>query len=467
MENVPGIFSSTTDGNSDFQEVLNELIHIKDETLSVSLPADGRWSTSGEIVGDGFSLGWRTFDAQFWGVAQRRRRMYLVLDFDGECAGKILFDESRLRGHPPQGAFPWQTAAGDSAGCTGSAVCLNDQGGACMDLSEDVSGTLRAQDHGHAPIVFEPGAASRIGGHVFVDSTGALRADPGDNRPTVVYDARGNGDGRIVGTVTGDHNGHISDYTALAVAPRAYGICSLHSNSFQSPNPHSGVYEADTSRTLDTSIPDPNKNAGGMAIVALEGNGSRPSHRGDGFSDGDVSYTLNAVEKHAVCYQDKVGALCASDYKFPQSQQVEEGKAVVERHTFGNNGHARYDDKPATLKASGGDYPGGENVVVENRYVVRRLTPQECALLQGFPPDWCAGLETPDPTEEDIAFWSEIWETHRKTMGTSSKPKSRNQIIKWLQDPHTDAKEYMLWGNGTALPVNVFVLGGIVHYSRI
>jgi hypothetical protein len=56
----------------------------------------------------------------------------------------------------------------------------------------------------------------------------------------------------------------------------------------------------------------------------------------------------------------------------------------VERHTFGNNGHGRYDDKPATLKASGGDYPGGENVVVENRYIVRRLTPQECALLQGY-----------------------------------------------------------------------------------
>jgi DNA (cytosine-5)-methyltransferase 1 len=202
-----------------------------------------------------------------------------------------------------------------------------------------------------------------------------------------------------------------------------------------------------------------------MAIV-MEGNFTRPSHKGNGISE-DVTPTLNTVEVSAVCYQEKVGALCASDYKFPQSQQVEEGKAVVERHTFGNNGHSRYDDKPATLKASGGDYPGGENVVVENRYVVRRLTPQECALLQGFPPDWCAGLETLDPTEDDIAFWSEVFETHRKIMGMSSKPKSEKQIVKWLKDPHTDAKEYMLWGNGTALPVNVFVLGGIVHCSRI
>jgi DNA (cytosine-5)-methyltransferase 1 len=551
MENVVGIFSSTTDGSSDFQEVLNELISIKNKALSVPLPQGGKWSTCGEVVGDdpsragSFSLSWRTFDAQFWGVAQRRRRMYLVVDFDGERAGEILFDESRLRGHPPQGAFPWQGAAGGVAAGSGSTVCLNDQGGSCMDLSEDITGTLRAQDHGHAPIVFEPGAASRIGGHAWEGVAGSLRADAGDNRQAVAIenhpaDSRvkisedgkvqtlsrrlGTGGGNVplvmnerqyaltVGedvanklTSTdykgtqcvfapaafmggqGSKAGNIAysenvtptirgqaggNSVPMVMTPKAYGICSLHSNSMQSPNPHSGVYEADTSRTLDTSVPDPNKNAGGMAIVALEGNGSRPSHRGDGFSDADISYTRGAVEKHAVCYQDKVGALCASDYKFPQQQQVVEGKAVVERHTFGNNGHGRYDDKPATLKASGGDYPGAENVVVDlpagqagNRYIVRRLTPQECALLQGFPPWWCSDLETPEPTEEDISFWSEIWETHRKIVGTSSRPKSRQQIVKWLQTPHTDAKEYMLWGNGTALPVNVFVLGGIVHHA--
>jgi DNA (cytosine-5)-methyltransferase 1 len=103
--------------------------------------------------------------------------------------------------------------------------------------------------------------------------------------------------------------------------------------------------------------------------------------------------------------------------------------------------------------------------VVENRYVVRRLTPQECALLQGFPVDWCSGLETPEPTEDDIAFWSEVWETHRKVIGTSSKPKSRKQIVKWLKAPYTDAAEYKMWGNGVALPCVVFVLSGIALYS--
>jgi DNA (cytosine-5)-methyltransferase 1 len=248
-----------------------------------------------------------------------------------------------------------------------------------------------------------------------------------------------------------------------SVPMAVYGICSKSSNSMKSANPHSGIYEADTARTLDTSVPDPNKNAGGMAVVALEGNGSRPSHRGDGFSDEDVSYTLNSVEHHAVCYQDKVGSLCASDYKFPQNQQIDEGKVVVENYQ--HSGY-REVDKAGTLKASGGDYSGGENLCVENRYVVRRLTPTECALLQGFPPDWCANLGTEEPTEDDIAFWSEVWETHRNIIGTSTKPKSRNQIIKWLKDPHSDSAEYKMWGNGICLWCAVFVLGGIVYSSR-
>lgn len=536
LENVPGMYSSA--GGADFQEVLNEIIQIKDKTLSVPLPEKGKWSTSGEIVGNGFSVCWRTLDAQFWGVAQRRRRCYIVVDFTGERAGKILFNETRLRGNPPQSCFPWQrTARGLAVGSGSTVNVLNDQGGSYMDVSENITGTLRSQEHGHQPIVFEPGAASRVGGHCWQDEpTGALRADMGDNQLAVAIenhpaDSRikiddsgtvqtltermGTGGGNVplvmnerqyaltvgeevANTLTStDYKGTqcvfepktlkirsgcegggkgplIQDNKSATLStsndqtvfvPKVYGICSYSSNSMLSSNRYSGIYEAETARTLDTSVPDPNKNAGGMAVVALEGNGSRPSHRGDGYG-GEVSFTLNSVERHSICYQDKVGALCASDYKFPQQQQIEEGKAVVERQVFGNNGHGRYNDKPATLKASGGDYPGGENVVVENRYVVRRLTPAECALLQGFPPDWCTGLETPNPTEEEITFWTEVWETDRLIKGTSSKPKSRKQIIKWLHSPYSDAAEYKMWGNGVALPCVCFVLSGIVSYTQ-
>jgi len=539
LENVPGMYSSNQ--GLDFQEVLNELIQIKDETLSVPLPEKGKWSTSGEVVGDGFSIGWRTLDAQFWGVAQRRRRCYIVVDFTGECAGKILFDESRLSGNPTQGGFPWEATAGSSAAGSGSAVSvLNDQGGSYMDVSENITGTLRSQEHGHQPIVFEPGAASRVGGHVWQgEPTGALRADMGDNQLAVAIENHP-ADSRIkiddsgtVQTLTermGTGGGNVplvmnerqyaltvgedvantltsTDYkgTQCVFEPKTlkirsgcegggkgvlvqdnksatlstnndqtvfvplavYGICSQSSNSMKSANPHSGIYEADTARTLDTSVPDPNKNAGGMAVVAVEGNGSRPSHRGDGYG-GEVSFTLNSVERHSVCYQDRVGALCASDYKFPQNQQIEEGKAVVERVAVENYQHSNYREVEVggTLKAKGGDFPGGENMVIENRYVVRRLTPTECALLQGFPPNWCEGLGTDEPTDKDIVFWTEVWETDRIIKGTSTKPKTRNQIVKWLKDPHSDSAEYKMWGNGVALPCVVFVLGGIVSCTQ-
>jgi DNA (cytosine-5)-methyltransferase 1 len=81
-------------------------------------------------------------------------------------------------------------------------------------------------------------------------------------------------------------------------------------------------------------------------------------------------------------------------------------------------------------------------------------------MLQGFPPDYCIDLGITNPTEEDIAFWVEVWETHRIIEGKSKKPKTRNQIIKWLANPHSDSAEYKLWGNGIALPCGIFVMSG-------
>jgi DNA (cytosine-5)-methyltransferase 1 len=566
-ENVPGAYSSA--GGSDFREVLSEIVKIKDEWMSVPMPESGKWLPAGEIVGDGFSIAYRTLDAQFWGVAQRRRRCYLVADFASERAGSILFESEGLPWDSSQGFGKGQGTADHAeagAGASGGVV-LNDQGGSCMDVSENVTGTLRAQEHGHPPIVFEPGAVSRIGGHAWSEAAGALRADMGDNRLSVAIenhpaDSRikvsedgivqtlpcrmGTGGGNVplvasfmggqgtdagsiaysetvaptirgqaggnsvpmvmnerqyaltvgedvANTLTGtDYKGTQcvfepvpqtlkirsgcegggkgaliqedrsatlscnSDQTVFV--PKAYGICSDASNAMRSGNPDSGIYEADTSRTLDANAARPDCNQGGIAVVSIEGNGVRPSHKGSGIGE-DVSFTLNTIERHAVCYQDQVGALCASDYKFPQQQQIDEGKVVVENYQ--HSGY-REVDMAGTLKTSGGTNGGGsENMVVENQYIVRRLTPTECALLQGFPPNWCEGLETPEPTEEEIRWWSEVFETYRKAAGTSSKAKSRSQIIKWLRHPHTDSAEYKMWGNGVALPCVRFVLAGI------
>ncbi len=435
LENVPGMYSSN--GGLDFQEVLNELSQIKDEALSVPLPEKGKWSTAGEIVGDGFSIGWRTLDAQFWGVAQRRRRCYIVVDFTGERAGEILFDESRLRGNPPQGGFPRQATARGAAAGAGSAMCLNDQGGSAMDFSENVAGTLRAQEHGHAPIVFEPGAVSRIGGHVWENLTGALRADAGDNQAAVVIENRP-ADSRvkisedgIVQTLS-ERIGKGGGNTPMVMT--AYGICSDQSHSMLSDNPHSGIYEAITSRTIDANGGNPGCRQGGVAVVAVQGSmigrEDRNGPRGGGVKR-DVSFTLDTADRHAVAY-----AMTTGDF----TQACREKAPCLQARDF--------KDPP---------------VVSQPPCIVRRLTPAECALLQGFPADWCAGLETPEPAEKDISFWSEVWETHRNILGASAKPKSRKQIVKWLQSPRSDAAEYKMWGNGVALPCVVFVLGGIAR----
>ena len=94
-ENVPGAFSSNK--GEDFRVVLEELCKICDSTISISRPTNKRgkpvkWEHDGFIVADGFSIAWRLLDAQFWGVPQRRKRIFLVADFGGQCAGEILFE---------------------------------------------------------------------------------------------------------------------------------------------------------------------------------------------------------------------------------------------------------------------------------------------------------------------------------------------------------------------------------------
>ena len=97
--------------------------------------------------------------------------------------------------------------------------------------------------------------------------------------------------------------------------------------------------------------------------------------------------------------------------------------------------------------------------------IVRKLTPVECARLQGFPDWWCSDLETDsaDVTDEELDFWRGVFETHRQLVTHSAKAKTDRQILKWLSDPHTDATEYKMWGNGVALPCVQWIMQQIVR----
>jgi DNA (cytosine-5)-methyltransferase 1 len=159
MENVPGLFSSRTNGKSDFREVLNELINIKDPFVVIPEPPKGKFLTAGEIVGNGYSLAFRTVCSSRFGVAQRRRRMFLVVDFAGESAADILFEQKSERRNFTPSYSAGQDAPGNSEARAGSVT------------------------------YFEPGALKRLDKKPQTEQALCLRADPGDNLGAVAYAA--------------------------------------------------------------------------------------------------------------------------------------------------------------------------------------------------------------------------------------------------------------------------------------
>ena len=127
-ENVRGALSSA--GGEDFRRVLEELCRIKDGAANVPRPPKGKWQSAGRVMGDGYSIAWRVLDAQYWGVPQRRKRIYLVADFDGDSAGKILFESEGVSGHSEKMQAAWQDFARTAQNGAGETVgVLNDQGG--------------------------------------------------------------------------------------------------------------------------------------------------------------------------------------------------------------------------------------------------------------------------------------------------------------------------------------------------
>jgi DNA (cytosine-5)-methyltransferase 1 len=554
-ENVPGAFSSN--GGEDFRCVLETLCRIKDETVSVPMP--DKWTAAGEIVGEDYSVAWRVLDACMWGVPQRRKRILLIAGLADERAGEILFESEGLSGYSAEGFRAWQSIAGCASQCSGAPkLCLNDQGGAFIEVTDDVAATLRAETHGHPPCVLESAGfctehSAKAGNIGYEEETAptlragvvpaaiALDNHPADGRVRLETDGRcqtltsrmgtggnnvplllkirsgcdGGGKGPLWQEDRSATLGCNNDQTLFEPVKntqRTFGIGAYNSEGMRSGNPDAGFYEAETARTLDTSNQSPDKNQGGIAVVAFTQNqraevrelgdqsgalaachGSQQQTfvaepdtavciqgsmigrqdcngpQGNGVNE-DVSFTLNTTDRHAVfamttgsytqVEENQSPTLMARDYKDPAC--VTEPSYGIGRDAFNQGQNAKFNPAVAeetqpTLVAKG---PGGV-ARPEPEYTVRRLTPTECARLQGFPDWWCADLGTENPTEEEIAYWRNVFLTHDRITGKAAKPKTDKQIIKWLRDPHTDGAEYRLWGNGVALPVVYFVLAGI------
>ena len=623
-ENVPGAFSSN--GGADFKSVLEEVIGVKEPSCEVPAPGKNGWPYADVYLGDGWSVAYRLLDAQFWGVPQRRARIFLVADFGGERAGDILFKSEGLSGYSAEGFEAWKRTARNPESGIGAAgepvVCVNPQGSSGIQVSDDMTGTLVAQDHGHHPAVLAAGfctehsANSRSIGYEdetsptlragVVPATIALEHHPTDSRigiqegdaiqtltsrmgtggnnvPLVMtpdgplaYTLKvrcgkeGGGKGALVqeeksatlatsadqtlfqpqgfDRYNGDLTGGVSqtinacagtsgDNTPMVFEDRSYGISkeafnagekagfnfavdeevsptlqargpgavakpeqvafgisSDKSHAMLSDNPHAGIYEAKTSRTLDAQCNHPGCNQGGVCVVApapetydvrftSEGTKNARGHcyRTDisrcldtAEADPDSNHGGIAVVEKAYALQGNM--IGRSDGNGPQGKGIGDDVAFTLDATDRQGVAA-----PACSATTGSFLSTGEEVaqtlmardykdpqiVNAPYYIVRRLTPTECARLQGFPDWWCKGLGIPDPTEEDIAFWTDVFETHRRVVTQAKKPKTRAQIVKWLKEPHLDSSEYKLWGNGVALPCVWFVLAGIVYCDQL
>lgn len=444
-ENVTGAFSSSK--GRDFQSVLTEIVRLKEPSAPEVPMPEKSWPLADVFMGDGWSLAYRTFDSQGWGVPQRRRRIYLVADFGGQCAKQILFDTEGVLGDSAARFCSWQGTADGLAARLGAAggaltagfctensaklrnigyeeeksptlrvgvtpaVVLNDQGGERIDVTGEVTNTLRAESH-HPPLVFENHSQdSRYKGPLDVAPTISQNYGAGGNNQPLVASAK------VVGTV------------------------DVRLTSEGTKNARHNVYETDVARCLDTGGTTPDRNQGGLAIVEKTA-----------YAMTTGGYTQ--VEK------EKAPTLMSRDYKDPAAVCCGIGRDV-----FNAGANAKFAPSinqelqpPMTARGSG---------AVQQGYAVRRLTPTECARLQGFPDGWCAGLGMENPSEDEMAFWRDVFETHRKVIGMAKKSKTDAQIRKWLQNPHTDSAEYRMWGNGCSLPVVFYVLMGISHFSRL
>lgn len=443
-ENVPGAFSSAN--GEDFRAVIEEIVHIKDSTCHVPRPDTGRWESAGAaILGDQFSLAWRVLDAQYWGVAQRRRRIFLVADFGGLTAPKILFEQERLLEDPAEGQGQGKgvtTTAGNSSADSGGSrvaeekqvdifafhinqreetinlngisgalmattnmqmqtfvaegmrkfesaekeeecLCLNDQGGERMDVSVDVTATLRAGMSGHPPLVMgiQQGSA---GTEETPDPALTEEAETGGNNQQILFENHG-----IDARYTGPHE----------VAPTMSARYGTGGNNVPL------VSDMPESYCIAGNIIDREVQNGGNGL------GCQP----------DISYTLTSADRHAVFSRQRSDEFLQNRVTATQSarQHKDATDLVCEpyQNTVGTIGYTDH-------KGINNQYVSEDKCIVENRRLIRRLTPLECERLQGFPDHWT-----------DIP-------------GAS------------------DSARYKALGNSVAIPCVDFVLRGIAYFLR-
>ena len=432
-ENVPGAFSSN--GGEDFRVVLEELARVIEEGVTIPRPEKGKWATTGVIIGDNWSLAWRVFDAQYWGVPQRRRRICIVVDFNGHTAPQIVFSEGEHHGSTERGVFK------PSLGYLGAKSRPEVQ-----SVSEGLSGHLEssqpqreeaASDASRGLGADDCEGRGQVGIDLYnTDITGDKAATLGINcgmshgrNGVMAYTMKirggceGGGKGALIQTEKSATLSTLQDQTLFQPV---YSI-ENHPNDSRVGINEDGIVQALTTR-MGTG-------GGNVPMVMQQ---CYPQQAYDKYIEDDVATTLKAMggsygggSENLVCVLEKPSAVCygIGAYHSNAWKSKNPDSGVYEA------------DTAKTLDAINCSYPacnqGGMAVVerFETRYIVRRLTPLECERLQGFPDGWT-----------DIGEYTD-------TNGKKCKS--------------SDASRYKALGNSIALPSWKWVLKRLcANYER-
>lgn len=522
-ENVPGAFSSNK--GEDFRIVLEELIKIVEPTASVPPAPKNGWPYADCYMGGGWSLAYRTFDAQYWGVPQCRRRIHLVADFRGERAAEILFERDGLRGYFAESLRSWQGTAADAEHSAGTA----DREGKIRNLNKYDVQSKAVLDPKYNCIPINTMIATRHkalgrGTGFGVGEVGEPQFTISSNHEHAVCytlkirsDCEGGGKGALIQTdksatlstlndqylfqpmaaysienhpadsrVSIDESGKVQTLTSrmgtgggnvpMVMEPVVFRKGTRPHSKDEAQKWEKAEEVANTLNTFDQGETRANELVVEEQLVyCLQGNGidraDTAGCNGKGVKE-DISYTLNTLDRHAVAYAEAItvhgesvsGTLLARDHKgagrWDPLDKVVCQPIALNRAFYNQGVNAQYDPQLyedgtcPTLVAKG---PGAVCV----RYIVRRLTPTECARLQGFADRWGHPDHKDDFTEEEYRFWLEVRNTHAAINGKTVKDYTKAQMLTWYNKLHTDSAEYKMYGNGIALPVAVYCMQGI------
>lgn len=445
-ENVPGAFSSNR--GEDFRTVLEEFIRVKEKDAVMPAVPQAGWAYADCISGDGWSIAYRVFDAQYWGVPQRRRRIYLVADFRGECAQEILFKRESLRGYFEAGRTPWQGIAADAQNCVGAddrageAKCLDVQN--TYGITTKGSGDAFISQERHTALSGGGGQAGQGYPCAMVPYTLKIRSGcEGGGKGALVQKDKSatlatNNDQYLFQPIIVDSIGGKAE-----TAWQGDTAPCLKATHYKNPpciTVSAGFCPEESAKTRGVGYAEeqsPTLRAGAVPAVVYD-------TRGNG--DGETVPTITGDHNNRIT---DYTALCC--------------EAVV------------YDGANITSPLNKTNPQAGDpchTISTDSRnYIVRRLTPTECARLQGFP-DWWGEIPKKDNlTDDEYVFWLNARNTYAKINNKTTKEYSKEQMLSWYNKLHSDSSEYKMWGNGIALPNALYVMQGIaevvgVHHSK-